>query len=249
MFHLVEIRYRTTYLVGSAVGSVLLAFYYSDEFLFLWIKPLLLIPSVKGHHMIWTEMGEAFQTTMDLSCLMTCLCMVPLIAYQGWAFLIPSTYQYERQMMTPILGWALCGMMISLIVSYLILLPAIWTFLFQFQSQPLSVPIEFEARILQYIRFTSSILGALLVVMLCPLYTHVGLEFGWITHQWLCSLRIYAFFLTLLIAACISPPDISSQLAISCGLAILYEMSLFYTYVYAYRKQTQSSFPRKHHST
>jgi sec-independent protein translocase protein TatC len=64
---------------------------------------------------------------------------------------------------------------------------------------------------------------------------------GIVTPMFLSKVRKYAYFILLVIAALITPPEIVSHLMVSVPLFILYEVSIFVSR-FAYRKALKTQF-------
>ena len=228
--HFYEIKYRFIYVSISFLMSFLVCFCYSEQLVFFTIKPLVSLPQMNGRHMIFTEMSEAFETYIHICFIISSMIIIPFIFYQVWCFWIPSTYFRERIQFTSILLYISLGLLCSCYFIYSIALPEIWSFFLQFETNNPCLNIELEARIHSYVALTCKIVGILLVLLQCPLYTHFALEAQVLTPRSLQASRKYVFFCFLLVAAFLSPPDIYSQLSISFALAFIYECCLYYAF-------------------
>lgn len=226
--HFQELRDRGYYLLLSSFLLFCLAFFYSEQLIFFIIKPLISLPQMDGRHMIFTEMSEALETYIYICFGFTFLFMIPFCIYQLWSFWIPSTYVYERRRFTWTISLCLGVFFFACCLIYSKLLPEIWSFFLQFEKTSACLNIELEARIYSYVILTSKLMGALVVLFQCPLYTHFGLELGLLTHNTLQASRKYALLISLLIAAFMSPPDVSSQLTITVIMFSMYELCTFY---------------------
>ncbi|BBP87411.1 hypothetical protein BsIDN1_10290 [Bacillus safensis] len=69
---------------------------------------------------------------------------------------------------------------------------------------------------------------------------------GIITPMFLSKIRKYAYFVLLVIAALITPPELVSHLMVTLPMLVLYEVSIIISRV-TYRKMQQTEEKKKHY--
>jgi sec-independent protein translocase protein TatC len=73
---------------------------------------------------------------------------------------------------------------------------------------------------------TSLVLGTGLIFQLPVVVYFLG-KIGLISSEFLKKYRRHAFVVNLIIAAIITPPDVTSQILVSMPILLLYEVSIF----------------------
>ena len=92
-YHFKEFKLRMSYLVFSFLTTFFICYYYSFEILYLFVKPLLNY----NKNFIFTDLTEAFYTTIQLNLIVSIYMLIPFITYHIWCFYIPSTFLEERK--------------------------------------------------------------------------------------------------------------------------------------------------------
>ncbi|HET7627405.1 MAG TPA: twin-arginine translocase subunit TatC [Bacillales bacterium] len=185
---------------------------------------------------------NAFRLTDPMFVYMECafiLALVltgPLLLYQLWAFVSPGLYDHERRITLMYIPLTLLLFLAGLGFSYFVLLPFVMDFLIGLTND---LQIEGTFGIYEYFTFLVQLTLPFGFVFELPLLAMFLTRLGLITPMFLRAIRKYAYFVLLIVAGLITPPDVVSQLVVMVPLVILYEISIWISGA-AYRKVKQA---------
>ena len=146
----------------------------------------------------------------------------PLIIYQVWAFLSPALYQRERKAIIPALIAGMFLFLFGAVGGYLVVVPPALNFLLNIEPEALQTLITFNF----YFSFIIQISLAMGLAFELPLLLMLLTWLGVVTPMWLSRFRQYAFVLSLIAAAILTPADITSMLILGASLIFLYEVGM-----------------------
>ena len=226
-----ELRYRVAYFFFSLFLAFLLGTYYSTPLTHLICTPFYTVPGERIFF-IFTDVTEGLYTAVNVSLQCAPLFCAPLFFYQVYSFFMPSSYQGERRRIHWFLFSTAFLFLFSLYTAALLLLPKICLFLQQFQYCSPSMEITLQARIAPAVHWSCTTFYITALLFQTPVLVAFLHSWGVVHCSFLEKHRKHAFFLLLLIAAFLSPPDISSQSILAAGGALFYELvfwcALFY---------------------
>ena len=227
-YHFKEFKLRMGYLVFSFLTTFLICYYYSFEILYLFVKPLLNY----NKNFIFTDLTEAFYTTIQLNLIVSIYMLIPFIMYHIWCFYIPSTFLEERKKYNFFFSAVIILLCISLTFIYCIVLPELYKFLLHFEISTNFMSIQLEARIQSYVKLACKIFLLFSIVFQIPLLFLILLKHGYITSRFLIKNRWQILFVNLLLAAFLSPPDLVFQIVLALCFQIVFEILLLTTFLY-----------------
>lgn len=232
-YHLLEIKSRFCYLIFSTFCTFFLFYNYQIEIVYIMGKPFIELQQT----FVFLELTEAFYTLLRISAIFTLLLMVPFFVYHFWSFFIPSFYQFQRNKINFFVILFFCLFICEIFFTYLFLLPKICNFLLSFEMtsnmknsslllKPL-INVEFTARIESYVKLIVKISLVLFLVFqipfcVCFLYSKKILHVSSLYNN-----RKILSLLSLLMSACLVPPDVVSQLFVAAFFSILFEFLIF----------------------
>jgi sec-independent protein translocase protein TatC len=147
----------------------------------------------------------------------------PFVFYQLWGFIRPGLHMKERKSVNGIVFYVALLFFSGCLFGYYVLTPLSINFLGNFQFGD----VEVNATILSYLKLvTSLVLGTGLIFQLPVVVYFLG-KIGLISSEFLKKYRRHAFVVNLIIAAIITPPDVTSQILVSMPILLLYEVSIF----------------------
>ncbi|MFK2827192.1 twin-arginine translocase subunit TatC [Bacillus sp. B190/17] len=173
-----------------------------------------------------------FQTAFVIAFILTS----PMILYQLWAFVSPGLYEKERKVTLSYIPLSVVLFLAGLSFSYLVLFPYIIHFMMKLSGD---LNIEQVIGINEYFQFLFQITLPFGILFQLPVVTMFLTRLGIITPMFLAQVRRYAYFILLVIAGLITPPDVISQLIVMVPLVILYEISIWISKV-SYKKVLQA---------
>ncbi|OMP67987.1 twin-arginine translocase subunit TatC [Domibacillus epiphyticus] len=160
----------------------------------------------------------------------------PVILYQLWAFVSPGLHEKERRVTLSYIPASVVLFLGGLSFSYFILFPYIIHFMMNLSGD---LNIEQVIGINEYFQFLFQTTIPFGFLFQLPVVTLFLTRLGIITPMFLGQVRRYAYFILLVIAALITPPDVISHMMVSIPLFILYEVSIFVSKI-GYNKAQQA---------
>jgi sec-independent protein translocase protein TatC len=89
--------------------------------------------------------GEPFTTTLTVAAYFALLFSLPLLIYQGYAFVIPALRPQERRVARPVTVFAPALFLIGVVFAYLVVLPPAVRFLQGYNSQNFDILVQAKA--------------------------------------------------------------------------------------------------------
>lgn len=148
----------------------------------------------------------------------------PYILYEFWRFISPGLYENERKYSKGFIFVASVLFFLGVLFGYFVIVPLSVNFLATFK---ISEIVQNEFDIDSYIALVrASVLAAGLIFEL-PIIIFFLSKLGLITPAFMRRNRKYALVLVLILAAIITPPDISTQVIVAIPILVLYEVSIY----------------------
>lgn len=162
-YHIKELKLRIFYLTISFLCTFFSCYYYSFEMIYLFVKPFLAYEK----NFIFTDLTEAFYTTIKLNFIISIYTLIPFLIYQFWCFVIPSSFLKERKKYNFFFLTIFVLFNLSLIFVYFLLLPELYKFLLNFEVNTNFMTIQLEARIHSYVELACKIFFFLVYYFKC----------------------------------------------------------------------------------
>ena len=216
-FYFAEIRYRFFYVCCSFLFTFLACYYYSFELFYLFSRPFLnsdhhQVLSDKGF--IFTNLTEAFHTTLKVCFIWTILFLLPVIAYQLWCFFTPSWFSFEKRRGRQCVFSATLLTALAVFTFESLVLPELLNFLLDFKVVSPLFTIQLEARIDSYVRLSVGVFLIVESVFQAPLLLWFLYSYGYVNSPFLSlNRRLFVLFF-LFLSALLSPPDPLTQLGL-----------------------------------
>ncbi|GGH83365.1 sec-independent protein translocase protein TatC [Pullulanibacillus pueri] len=160
---------------------------------------------------------------MQMAFIIGIVLVSPLIMYQIWAFVSPGLYEHERKVTLSYIPLSLGLFLAGIAFSYFVLFPYVLHFMISLSK---SLGITNVIGINEYFRFLLQLTLPFGLIFELPIVVMFLTRLGLITPYFLSKIRKYAYFVLLIIAGIITPPDVISQIIVMIPLVILYELSL-----------------------
>ncbi|BEI31800.1 twin-arginine translocase subunit TatC (mitochondrion) [Bryopsis sp. KO-2023] len=235
--HFEEIKLRGFYVLFAATTTLVISYLLCFELTTLMANPLTFsqannpaTPSGPQVNFIFTDLTEAFATNLKICLIITTYVCFPLALYHCWCFLMPCCYYYERQKITGLCILVLSFIVMSCFFVYFLLLPEILLFFVRFSIQSNFINVQCEPRIYSYVSLISRIFLISGLFFQIPIIFLLLCEWSILRGRSLSQNRRYFIVLCILISSWISPPEISSEVFISCLLIVFFECLFFLIY-------------------
>ncbi len=228
--HWVELRKRVLWALSAMIVASALSYVFVQPIYGFLVRPLATVMAETGgsERLIYTGLGEAFFTYIRVAIFAGIFLTFPILLFQVWRFIAPALYHNEKLVFggfllaTPVLFFA------GGACVYYVVLPQVWPFFLSFQStaEQTVLPVELETRISEYLDLIMTLIFAFGLCFQLPVILGLLGRAGVISADFLSKGRKYAIILVFIAAACLTPPDIISQLLLAVPLLALYEISI-----------------------
>jgi sec-independent protein translocase protein TatC len=220
--HLAELRKRLIIcFVGIGVGFAI-AYSFKESLFVLLMHPLkgALAP---GQKLIYTGLPEAFFVYIEVAFFGGILFAAPLILFEMWMFIAPGLYEHERRLLFPLLFLSFLFFAAGVLFGYSVVFPYAFKYLLSFDSDL----VQALPSMREYLSLATTLLIAFGFIFQLPLVVTMLARMGIVTSRFLSKNRKYAFLLSFVVAAIVTPtPDVVNQTLMAGPLVILYEVSI-----------------------
>lgn len=147
----------------------------------------------------------------------------PYIFYQVWKFIRPALKDKERKASRGIIFYTSMLFFIGILFGYFVITPMSVQF---FGTYQLSTKVQNEWDISTYMSYVTTTTFYTGLFFELPVVVYIFSRLGLLTPAFMRKYRKHAIVVILIIAAIITPPDITSQILVSLPIVLLYEISI-----------------------
>jgi sec-independent protein translocase protein TatC len=166
--------------------------------------------------------GEPFTATFKVAMYAGLLLALPLLLYQGYAFVLPAFSPREKEVAIPLLLMVPFLFVAGVVFAYYLVLPPAISFLQNFNDD--SFDILLQAR--DFYSFELLVLMAMGALFQIPVGILAATRLGIVTPRQLRKGRRYALVLIAVIAALLPGQDPVTMVILMSPLIVLYEGSI-----------------------
>ncbi|MBC1798390.1 twin-arginine translocase subunit TatC [Listeria booriae] len=226
--HLQELRARlifvfiaffVSFIIGMLVAKPLILFLQTDE------MPVTITMNV-------FKVTDAFSIYMQFAFVIALVLIAPFALYQLWAFVKPGLYRNEQQATLRYIPIICVLFLVGVAFSYFVVFPFVLTFMLQFGEQ---LGVQNTIGLTTYFQFMLQTILPFGALFQMPLLVAFLTRLGLINPDIMRRFRKYAYFILLVIAGLITPPELLSHLLVTLPLILLYEFSIIISSL-TYRK-------------
>jgi len=242
--HLNELRSR---LVRSALGVLVttcVAWAYRVQILAWLIHPYekaWIARKMPGAPELQTlSPGDVFVGYLQLSLVAGVIAAAPIIFYQLWAFISPGLYQKEKRFVVPFVVFSTTLFLSGVAFAYYVAFPFTFNYFFSLLGQVSDSGTVLTQRptLEFYLDFATRMLLAFGAVFELPLFIAFLSIAGIVTPMQLLRFGRWAVLLSFIVGAIATPgPEITSQIAVSGALVVLYFLSVAIAFIIARKKK------------
>jgi sec-independent protein translocase protein TatC len=147
----------------------------------------------------------------------------PYTFWEIWRFIKPGLYPHERANSRGAVFFVSVLFLVGLLFGYYIAAPLSINFLASYQIDP---TIENQIDMQSYISTLTTMTMSSAFVFELPMIVFFLAKAGIVTPEIMRLYRKHAIVVILIVAAVITPPDVSAQLIVTIPILLLYELSI-----------------------
>ena len=233
--HLIELRERLVRSIFAFAIASIPALYFSAELYDILAAPL--IESLpKGSQMIATGVITPFLIPMKIAFMSGFLLALPVILYQGWAFVAPGLYSHEKKLVLPLVVSSTLLFLLGMVFCYFIVFGKVFAFIASFAPNSIKVAPDIEA----YFNFVLGMFIAFGLAFEVPVVVVVLVITGMVSVEQLREWRGYVVVAIFVVAAVVTPPDVVSQIALAVPMCLLYEIGIVVAQAVSKRRKPEA---------
>ena len=229
--HLEELRWRLLKSIISVFVMMVICFFFSD-----YILDALLYPGENIDPPVPLQVLKVqtvFIIKLEIALFAGIILSLPVIFYQFWQFLAPGLLQNERKMLPLIVFATVFCFLVGGAFAYFIIIP----YALQFFLNLAPVNIENNIALDFYIGFLLRLIIVFGVVFELPMLSLILSKFGILTPSFMRKYRKYAIVGAFILGAILTPPDPTTQMFLAIPIVLLYELSIFISYIFASKRE------------
>jgi sec-independent protein translocase protein TatC len=147
----------------------------------------------------------------------------PYIFYQVWSFIKPALKDKEKKAARGIIFYTSILFFLGILFGYFVVTPMSVQFFGQYQLSP---KVQNEWDISTYMTFITTTTFYTGLLFELPVIVYIFSRLGLMTPEFMRKYRKHAIVVILILAAIITPPDVTSQILVSLPVVLLYEASI-----------------------
>ena len=225
--HLEELRIRAIKSLLAVAFTTIIAYRFSSQILLFFT-----------HHigqLIFIYPSEAFITHLVISITVGIFLACPIIIYQTWRFIGCGLKKEERKLVVIFGIFSFILFLIGCIFGYVVIFPIGLRFLLSFAGEAIVPMISVS----KYVSFLSGITLIFGGVFQLPLAMVFCTKLDIINSRYLRKHRREAIVIIFIVAAFFTPPDVVTQCLMAVPLIILYEVSIFCSWLIGKQKRIE----------
>lgn len=228
--YLIEIKNRLILFFFASLVTMFVCYLYKEILLFLVIYFCLKLDSLE-FYFIFTNIIEVFSVYLDLILFIHFQIFLFFFIYHTFVFLIPAFYNFEYKYLIFYFQIFLFFWFFSILLTNYVLIPISWKFFVSFQTFYFGQSFYFESKLSEYFNFYKSVYY--FCIIYCQFFSLLFIFFKDINSKklYVKKFRKLYYYIFTVFATFICPPDIFSQIILSCCLIFIYEiMLIFFVY-------------------
>jgi sec-independent protein translocase protein TatC len=231
--HLEELRKRIIIVILIFIVSMIAGFFLAMPL----ISYLQGAPQAAGIELNAFRLTDPLKVFMDFAFLVALLFTLPVALFQLWAFVSPGLFENERKVTLLYIPVTVVLFIIGLLFSYYILFPVVVDFMGGISE---AMGVEEEYGINEYFQFLFRLTLPFGILFQFPIIIMFLTRLGLVTPALLRKIRKYSYFVLIVAAGLITPPELLSHMIVTVPLLLLYEVSIIIS-AFAYRKAIKAA--------
>lgn len=221
--HLEELRRRILWSLAAVLIGTVIGFLLVQNFDVMGLLKEPIAPYLPDGKLHVTRPTDAFFVTLKLALLCGLTMGAPVLIAQVWGFLSPALYEHEKRYIVPFLIGAIGLFAAGVLMAYLWVLPvALRILLTKFQADYL----EYIITAREYFAFASQLIVAFGLMFEVPVVMVFLSAIGVVNPATFAKHRPYALVVSSILAAMLTPPDVTSMMMLMLPVVLLYEVGI-----------------------
>lgn len=158
----------------------------------------------------------------------------PYILWELWKFISPALYEKERKSARLFIFVSSLLFFLGVLFGYFVIIPMSVNF---FATFKVSDVVKNQFSIDSYIGLVKTSVIACGLFFELPIIIFFLTKLGLVTPTFLRKYWKYAVVIILIVSAIVTPPDVVSQLIVAIPMLIIYELSIFISYLVVKNKK------------
>lgn len=240
--HLVELRSRLMRAVLSVLVVFFVLFMYPGPSVIYDVLAQPMLASLpQGTRMIATGVITPFMVPVKVTLLASFMVALPIVLYQGWAFVAPGLYKHEKRLALPLIFSSTVLFIAGMAFCYFVVFKTVFHFIATFAPDSITPAPDIEA----YLNFVMTMFLAFGITFEVPIAVILLVKTGMTSVAKLREIRGYVIVGAFIIAAVVTPPDVVSQFLLAAPLCLLYELGIIFASLMKKREAESDSDSRE----
>ncbi|CDQ41956.1 Sec-independent protein translocase protein TatCd [Virgibacillus salexigens] len=213
--HLSELRNRIFVTVGWFVLFFLTGFLFVDYIYTFFINDIDIdLMVISPSEIIWIYFRMAGLVGLTG--------IIPVIAYEIWAFVKPGLTAKERKVSLSYIPFLFLLFIGGLVFGYAVFVKLIFPFILSLSEGMFEVMLTVD----RYFKFLFGMTIPFAFLFELPIIVMFLTTLGILTPDFMKKIRKYAYFVLIIICTMLTPPDLVMPLIVALPLILLYEISI-----------------------
>lgn len=225
--HLIELRDRLLRMV-LAIGIIAVALTPFANRIYRLVALPLIERLPEGTSMIATEVAAPFLTPFKLVLVTAVFVSMPVVLYQGWAFIAPGLYRREKRLIYPLMVSSSLLFYLGMAFAYFVVFPLMFRFFNAVAPEDVAIMTDIS----RYLDFVLKIFFAFGIAFEVPIATILMVWAGFTTPAALAAKRPYVIVGVFVIGMLLTPPDVISQTLLAVPMWALFELGVVFSRYY-----------------
>lgn len=226
IWHLEELRKRLIIIIGAFICLLMISFVFVQNLYHWLVKDLAVKLAILGpSDILWVY--------LLLACVFSIAGTIPIAAHQVWLFVRPALKEQERKVTLAYIPALFLFFIVGISFGYFVIFPIVFKFLLSL-SEGMFMTFYTTEKYFKFLIHMTLPFGFLFEL---PLVIMFLTSLGVLNPYRLQHIRKYAYFVLILTAVLITPPDFLSDILVILPLIFLYECSILLSKVVYRRKQ------------
>jgi sec-independent protein translocase protein TatC len=225
--HFEELRKRLIFILGTFIILFIFSFIYVQDIYTLLVKDLEVKLAILGP-------SDVLWVYLLLASVVSIAGTIPMAAYQIWLFVRPALKESEQKVTLAYIPALFLLFITGIAFGYFVIFPIVYKFLLS-MSEDMFMTFFTTEKYFQFLLHMTLPFGFLFEL---PVVIMFLTSLGVLNPYRLQKIRKYSYFVLILTAVLITPPDFLSDILVVIPLIFLYECSVLLSKV-VYRKKQQ----------